>query len=150
MIHTRLRQGHQINTDAPELRRRHANSSRILRIGNTQVLLIDIHELQVILAQPIVLAALKNQVEDIRSIFSLDGQDVFVLGSAQDFGKGGEVETESDVAIAAVGGERLGLEHHGDQGDVGVVHGLEGNAGVIAIEVAILDQVLDRIDDLES
>jgi hypothetical protein len=33
---------------------------------------------------------------------------------------------------------------------VRVVHGLEGNAGVIAVEVAVLDEVLDRIDDLEA
>jgi hypothetical protein len=31
---------------------------------------------------------------------------------------------------------------------VGVVHGLERNAGVIAVEVAVLHEVLDGIDDL--
>jgi hypothetical protein len=31
---------------------------------------------------------------------------------------------------------------------VGVVHGLEGDTRVIAVEVAVLDQVLDRVDDL--
>jgi hypothetical protein len=31
---------------------------------------------------------------------------------------------------------------------VGVVHRLESNAGVIAVEVAVLDEVLDRIDNL--
>jgi hypothetical protein len=31
---------------------------------------------------------------------------------------------------------------------VGVVHGLERNAGVIAVEVAVLDEVLDGVDDL--
>jgi hypothetical protein len=31
---------------------------------------------------------------------------------------------------------------------VGVVHGLEGDAGVIAVEVAVLDEVLDSVDDL--
>lgn len=30
-----------------------------------------------------------------------------------------------------------------------VVHGLEGDAGVIAVEVAVLNEVLDGIDDLE-
>lgn len=29
-----------------------------------------------------------------------------------------------------------------------VVHGLKGDAGVIAVEVAVLDQVLDGVDDL--
>ena len=31
---------------------------------------------------------------------------------------------------------------------MGVVHGLEGNTGVIAVEVAVLHEVLDGIDDL--
>lgn len=31
---------------------------------------------------------------------------------------------------------------------MGVVHGLKGDAGVIAIEVAVLDQILDGIDNL--
>jgi hypothetical protein len=32
---------------------------------------------------------------------------------------------------------------------VGVVHGLERNTGVIAVEVAVLDEVLDGVDDLD-
>jgi hypothetical protein len=31
---------------------------------------------------------------------------------------------------------------------VGVVHGLESNAGIIAVEIAVLDQVLDCVDRL--
>ena len=32
---------------------------------------------------------------------------------------------------------------------MGVIHGLEGDAGVIAVKVAVLDEVLDGIDDLK-
>ena len=32
---------------------------------------------------------------------------------------------------------------------MGVVHGLKGDAGVIAVEVAVLDEVLDGVDDLD-
>ena len=31
---------------------------------------------------------------------------------------------------------------------MGVVHGLEGNTGIIAVEIAVLHEVLDGIDDL--
>ena len=31
---------------------------------------------------------------------------------------------------------------------MGVIHGLEGDAGVIAVEIAVLHEVLDGIDDL--
>jgi hypothetical protein len=33
---------------------------------------------------------------------------------------------------------------------VGVVHGLESDAGVIAVEIAVLDEVLDGVDDLAA
>jgi hypothetical protein len=33
---------------------------------------------------------------------------------------------------------------------VRVVHGLEGDSGVIAVEVAVLDKVLDGVDDLAT
>lgn len=33
---------------------------------------------------------------------------------------------------------------------MGIVHGLEGNAGVIAVEVAVLYEVFDGVDDLEA
>ena len=103
------------------------------------MLLIDVHKLQVILAQPIALAALEHQVQNIWSILCLDCQDILVLGRAKDFCEGGKVDTEGNVAIASVWGETLGLEHHGHKGYVGVVHGLEGDAGIIAVEVAVLN-----------
>ncbi|KAI7360189.1 proliferating cell nuclear antigen [Hortaea werneckii] len=58
------------------------------------------------------------------------------------------VDTEGDVTVAAERREGLGLQHHGHESHMGVVHGLEGDAGVIAVEVAVLDQVLDGVDDL--
>lgn len=33
---------------------------------------------------------------------------------------------------------------------MGIVHGLEGDTGVITVEVAVLDQVFDGVDDLEA
>lgn len=32
---------------------------------------------------------------------------------------------------------------------MGIVHGLQGDAGVVAVEVAVLDEVLDCVDDLK-
>lgn len=112
------------------------------------MLLINIHELQVILAQSIAFAALEDQIKNIRSILCLDGQDILSLRRTQHFCEGCEVESESNIAIASERGEGFGLEHHGYEGDVGVVHSLEGDTGVIAVEVAVLNQVLDGINDL--
>lgn len=103
------------------------------------MLLIDIHELDVIFAQAVALAALKHQVNNIRRILRLQRQDVFVLGASQHLHQRAEVDAEGNVAVTAEGGEGLGFEHHGDKGDVRVVHSLQGDAGVIAVEVAVLN-----------
>lgn len=112
------------------------------------MLLINIHELEVVLADAVVLAALKDNVEHVGRILGLERQDILVLGSAQHLGQRGQVETQGDVAVAAVRGEALSLEHHGYEGHVRVVHGLEGDARVIAVKVAVLDEVLDGVNDL--
>ena len=112
------------------------------------MLLINIHELQIIFAQSVTIGVLENQVEHIRRVFSLEGQDILVLGSTKDFCKGGKVHPQSYVTVAAVWGEAFGLEHHRNEGHVGVVHGLEGDTRVIAVEVTVLDQILNRINDL--
>ena len=112
------------------------------------MLLVDVHELDIVLADSVALGALEDQVHDIRRVLSLEGEDVFVLCATEDFCEGGEVDAEGKVAVATEGRERLGLEHHGNEGDVGVVHGLERDTGVIAIEVTVLHEVLDGVDDL--
>lgn len=112
------------------------------------MLLVNVHELEVVLADAVVVAALKDEVEHVGGVLGLEGQDVLVLGGAQHLGQRRQVDTQRNVAVAAVGREALGLEHHGHERDVRVVHGLQGNARVIAVEVAVLDQVLDGVDDL--
>lgn len=112
------------------------------------MLLIDVHQLDIILGHAVALGALEREVDNVRRIFRLHGQDVLVLRALEHLGQRAEVDAEGDVAVAAEGREGFGLEHHGDEGDVGVVHGLEGDAGVIAVEVAVLDEVFDGVNDL--
>ena len=112
------------------------------------MLLVDIHELEVVLAEAVGGGALEAYVERVGGILSLQRQDVIVLGGSQNLGQGHQVDTEGDVAVATVGAEGVGLEHHGDQGNVGVVHGLQRNARVIAVEVAVLHQVFDGVHHL--
>ena len=112
------------------------------------MLLVDVHELDVVLAYPVTVRAFKHHVHNIWRIFSLQRKDVLILRAAKHLLQRREVDAERDVAITAERREGLRLEHHGNEGDVGVVHGLQGDARVIAVEVAILDQILDRIDNL--
>lgn len=112
------------------------------------MLLIDIRELDLILTHAVRFRALKHQVHHVRRILGFQGEDVVVLSGAEDFCERDEVDAQSDVAVASVGGEAFCFEDHGDQRDVRVVHGLEGDAGVVAVEVAVLDEVFDCVDDL--
>lgn len=144
-----LAHGHQVGRDALELGARHADGGRVLGVGNAQVLLVNVHELEVVLGDAVVFGGLEHEVEHVGRVLGLERQDVLVLGGAQHLGQRGQVDAERNVAVASEGGEGLRLEHHGYQGDVRVVHGLQRDAAVVAVEVAVLHEVLDGVDDLE-
>lgn len=145
---TRLGHSHQIRADTLELRTGHLDGGRVLGLGDTEMLLVDVHKLEVIFADAVVIDALEEQVERVWGILSLEGQDIVALGGAQNLCQRHQVDAESNVAVASVGAEGVSLEHHGDEGDMGVVHGLQRNARVIAVEVAVLHQVFDGIHHL--
>lgn len=114
------------------------------------MLLVNVHELDIILADPIVAGVLEHKVDNVWCILRLDCQHVLILGSAKHLGQGAEVDAEGNIAVASEGLEGFGPKQHGDEGNVGVVHGLEGDAAVITVEVAVLDKVLDCIYELNS
>ena len=114
------------------------------------MLLVDVHELNVIFADSSCALGLEDQIDNIWRILRLDGEDVVASSSTQHLCERSEVDTERDVAVAAEGRESFELEHHGNESDVRVVHGLERDTRVIAVEVAVLYEVLDGIDDLLS
>jgi hypothetical protein len=149
-LHTRLGHGHQIRRDALEFGRGHADGGRVLGVRDAQVLLVNVHKLEVVLGDPVGLGALKHKVQNIGRVLGLEREDVLVLRGAQNLGERGEVDAERNVAVAAEWRETLSLEHHGHKRDMAVVHCLEGDAAVIAVEVAVLHQVLDRVDDLHE
>ena len=147
---TRFGKCHQVHADPLELSRWHRDSSGVLGLWDAKVLLVNIHQLEVVLAQPVAVAALKDKVQHIRCVLSLDSEDILVLRRTENLGQRRKVNTKRDVAVASVWGKALGLEHHGHERDVRVVHGLEGDTGVIAVEVAVLHQILNGIDNLHK
>ena len=82
------------------------------------MLLINIHKFQVILAQPVTLAALKNKVQNIRRVLCLESENILVLSSTQDLRKGCEIDTKRNVTIAPVRREAFGLEHHRNESNM--------------------------------
>lgn len=112
------------------------------------MLLINVHELDVILADPVCCLVLENKVDNIGRILGLERENILALGCAQDLCQGAKIDAESNVTVAAEGRKGLRPQQHGDEGDVRVVHGLERDARVIAIKVAVLDKVFDGVDNL--
>ena len=146
---TRLGKLVKIPANPLELCRRHLNCGSIFGFGNSQMLLVDIHQLDIVLAYPVRLRALEHQVHGIRRVVGLQSQHILVLSSPQDLGQRDQIDAQGDVAVAAVGREPFGAEQHGHQRHVRVVHGLQGDSGVIAVEVAVLHEILDGVGDLQ-
>lgn len=74
------------------------------------MLLVDIHELDIIFAYPVLVGRLEHNVDNIRCVFRLYAKDIFVLCCAENLGQGTKVDTESDVTVAAVILERCALQ----------------------------------------
>lgn len=113
------------------------------------MLLVNIHQLDIVLAYPVRLRALEHEVDSIGRVIRLQRQHVLILSSPQHLGQRDQVDAQGDVAVAAVGREPFGAEQHGHQRHVRVVHRLQGDSGVIAVEVAILHQILNSVCDLQ-
>jgi hypothetical protein len=113
------------------------------------MLLINIHKLNIVLANSIHILALERQVHNVWCVFGLQRQEVLSLAGPEHLCKGAQIDTQSNVAVASEGRESVGSEKHGNERYVRVVHSLQRNARVIAVEVAVLHQVFDSVDHLE-
>ena len=68
---------------------------------------------------------LVGEGENVGIVACFEGEDVVVLGTLEDFCERTEIDTEGNGAVAAVTLEAGSLELDGDEGDMGVIHGLE-------------------------
>ena len=82
------------------------------------MLLVNVHQLNVVLADPVAVGALKDNVDDIWRVFGLEREDVVGLSRAEHLLQRCEVDTESDVPVASERRERLGFEHHRNEGNM--------------------------------
>ena len=112
------------------------------------MLLVDVHQLDVVLADPVGAAVLEDEVDHVGRVLGLECKDVLAPCRAEHLCERAQVDTKGNVAVAAEGLKGLGPQQHRYKGDVRVVHGLQRDTRVIAVEVAVLHEVLDGVDDL--
>jgi hypothetical protein len=86
---------------------------------------------------------LVHEVEDVRLVGGFDGALVVVFGALEDLGQTGEVDAQRHRAVAAEAFEAGSLEVDGDERDVGIVHGLEVEALLVALKVGVGDELFD-------
>ena len=65
------------------------------------------------------------QRENVGIVACFEGEDIVVLGALENLCERTEVDTEGNGTVAAVTLEAGSLELDGDEGDMGVIHGLE-------------------------
>jgi hypothetical protein len=147
---TRFRNRTQVPANPLELCAGQGDGSAIVGLGDTEVLLVDVHELDIILADTVVLGVFEDQAEHVRRVLRLQRQGIIALRRTQHLLQTAQVDSQRDVPVASELREALRLQMHRHQRDVRVVHRLQRNSRIIAVKVAILDQVLDGIDDLDS
>lgn len=90
---------------------------------------------------------LEHEGEGVALVLGLEGHDVVVAGALEDLGHVGRVEAEGDGAVAPEVVEAGGAEGDGHEGHVGGVHGLDGKLILGAVDVGVLDEVLDGFDE---
>jgi hypothetical protein len=63
------------------------------------MLLVNVHEFDVVFTDSVRLSILEREANDIGSILRLHGQDVLIGRASQDFGQGCQVDAERNVSV---------------------------------------------------
>ena len=90
---------------------------------------------------------LEHEGEGVSLVLGLEGHDVVVAGALEDLGHVGRVEAKGDGAVTPEVVEAGGAEGDGHEGHVRGVHGLDGQLILGAVDVGVLNEVLDGFDE---
>ena len=96
----------------------------------------------------VVLSSLKHHGESVGIVFGLEGDHVVIVQHLEDLGQVGSVDSELVGAIASEVIKGSIGKTYSNKRDVGRVHGLDGDFLGTAVEVAVSDKILDRVNDL--
>lgn len=97
---------------------------------------------------PILIRTLKHHGQALPLVLRLERHDVVVARDLQNLAHVARIEPQRDGAVAPEVVEAAAAQGDRDEGDVGRVHGLDGDLIVGAVDVGFLDQIFDGFDDL--
>ena len=72
------------------------------------MLLVNVHQLDIVLADPVAGLIFEDQIDHVGRVLRLDGEHVFVLSRTKHFCERAKVDSQGNVTIAAEGRECLG------------------------------------------
>jgi len=91
---------------------------------------------------------LEHQRQRVTIVLGFQRDDIVITRALQNLPHVRGVESQADWPVAPEVVEAAGTQTHGHEGDVGVVHGLDGHLVVGAVDVGLLDEVLQSLDEL--
>ena len=143
----------------------HLDDAGIVGLGDAEVLLVEIHQLHLVVGHFLLVGGLKHEGDGVRLVLGLDGDDVIircaperemleikhtldVSNLLEDLVHAVEIHPHGELPVAPEPVEAISSETDGDEGDVGVVHSLQLDAAVAAVPGRLLQQLLDRVQHL--
>ena len=92
--------------------------------------------------------AFEHESDSITTIIGLNGNNVVISRALEHLGHVVEVHPHGQVTVTAVVLEALRSEKKSHECQVAGIHGLERESGSGAVEVGVIDEVLDRFQNL--
>mmetsp|Transcript_37364 Transcript_37364/g.98845 ORF Transcript_37364/g.98845 Transcript_37364/m.98845 type:complete len:345 (+) Transcript_37364:1-1035(+) len=144
----RVAEDRQVLADALELARRHLDDRLVVRIRNAKVLGVNVHQLELEVRNAVLRLVLEHEGHGVRLVVGLERDDIVIVAALEHLAHGGQVDTERDVAVAAVVVEAIGTQEQRNERHMARVHGLQRDASRRAVEVGLSDEVLHGLGDL--
>ena len=78
------------------------------------MLLVNVHKLDIVLADAVILGVLKDDIDHVGGVFGLDGENVGSRSGAKNFLKGPQIDANGNISVTSEGRECSGGEEHAD------------------------------------
>lgn len=91
---------------------------------------------------------IEHEGNGVTTVIGFDGDDVIISGALEHLGHVSEIHPHGEVHVAHVVLEAFGSKQERHQRHMAGIDVLEREAGAGAVEVGIVDQILDRFENL--